>query len=335
MVLAGMLLAGPATAATMGQCPFGSFAGTGAITQNAQARGDAGGGTGFGWFDLGTSDLSGGSTPYLAAGGDFMTYIETWEQPQTLGTIMVASAVTERSTAGSIYAKTSADGEYEWVCDFDEALGKLGFYDVNLTGVYGVKVEVNQEGIKSNGETDGYYQIGSIGFYADRFVDVASGKATISNLASPGNMTDYDLGNATRYTSNSIGADGDDQWVGVNLGEAALVQGLLIETSVFGDSWAWKNFDVQVYVDVTGDGDCDWVTLGRAAQASNTDLYWVDFGDGVFTSAVRLFGSLDGDSPNHPDGKLISAIMVFTAVPEPATMSLLALGGLALLRRRK
>jgi len=335
LVVASLLLTVPAMAAAMGQCPFNSLAGTGAITQNANARGNLDGVTGLGWFDLCTSDVAGQSTPYRAMGTEFMTYTETWDQPQTLGTVMIASPTVERSTAGTIYVKTSPDPEapYVPVCDFNEAQGKLGFYDVNRTGVYGVKIEVNQ---KSIGAGD-YYQIGSIGLYEERFVDVAYGMATIGsvNAAQLGNMTDHDIGNSSRFTSQTIGSDATgQQYVGVSLGQDKLIQGLLIETSAYGDNSAWKNFDVQVFVDVTGEGEYDWVTLGRASQDSLTDLYWVDFGPGgVLTSAVRLYGDVDGG--NHPDGKLISAIMAFEVVPEPATMTLLVLGGLSLLRRRR
>jgi hypothetical protein len=355
LAMAGVVAASSALAgvddAAMGQCPFGSFAGTGFVVENASpddpanwARGTVNGVPGLGWYDLCTSDEAGQSSPYRRKTTGLMTYVETWDQPQTLGTVMVASAAKERPTAGNIYVKMSGDSDandpnsWTYVENFNDLtkVGDINFYDINRTGVYGVKIEVT-------GGDDTYCQIGSIGFYAERFVDVAYGMETFcSKDPAPGtmNMTDRNIGNASDFAFDTIGTGSGEQYVGVNFGEEKRIQGLLISTSAFGDQYAWKNFDVQAWVYVDDLGDYGWVTLGQASQASNTDLYWVDFGEGgVETSKIQLYGCVgDEDNGNHPDGKRISAIMAFEVVPpipEPATMVLLALGGLAILRRRR
>ena len=351
-VLAGLLLSNPALAdvptTAMGQCPFTSFAGTSGPRVGTNTFGyveNAGGRGGAAWFDWSTSGDK-NSSPYLARNdSNLMYYQESWTSARDFGTLMIATAGHEqRSASGKIYVQRSEGGQFELWGAFAEDFGSIGFYDVNEKDIWGVRIEV------TGGSDPGYFQMGSVGFFEERFTNVAFGKTSFwsDDAQTKGNMTDqriYGSGDDTRFRS-SIG-DPDEEWVGVDLGQAKLLRGLLIDTCPNmgnGDGYAWRTFDVQVF------RNNEWVTLGRADAVNGNDLYWVDFGDeGEWAEKVRLYGGktwdeegnlIDDNTPVPYDaghGRIITEIMAFEiipAVPEPATMGLLVLGGLSLLRRR-
>jgi len=87
--------------------------------------------------------------------------------------------------------------------------------------------------------------------------------------------------------------------------------------------------------DYTLGDDGDWaVALSVVGNTARTD--WRDFDVAGTSDQWRLEVIKATGSGTNPDNwARISEIMLFAPIPEPATMTLLALGGLALLRRRR
>jgi len=141
-----------------------------------------------------------------------------------------------------------------------------------------------------------------------------------------------------------------ENYVGVVFNEVVAVEALRISVTEGLDTYRWLNFDVQVQVTVGG----GWETIGRADQVLSEDgklwtdqvnkvdtrYLWIAM-DGMEIAGVRLYGADDGESignnPRDMGGRFLAELQVWSGppVPEPAAMTLLALGGLAMLRRRK
>ncbi|MCL2701801.1 MAG: PEP-CTERM sorting domain-containing protein [Phycisphaerae bacterium] len=333
-ILAGVFVMSPAVAAALpgvgGACPFGLFTERGAIVQNAVNDS----GIAFpnsDWYDHSTD---GG--PYLGRGKDvgYLYYQETWTTARDLGAVMIATPGYRRygsdGASGEIWVQLEQGGEWTKFESFDVASCSLGFFGVaqqDVKSVYGVEVRV----FDTKGTS--HFQVGSIAFFEqsiENFVNVAAGKPcfdTNGPLAS--NLMTDGLYDSTKDPTLFCTVGGlAEEFVGVDFGGVVHLQGLLIETCAAQGQYDWRNFDVQYYL------DGEWITFGRA-NVSGGDLYWVDFGDeGVLAEKIRLYGSVAGGNA-PPRDKFISEIMAFAVIPEPATMTLLALGGMALLRRRR
>ncbi len=90
-----------------------------------------------------------------------------------------------------------------------------------------------------------------------------------------------------------------------------------------------------------GTGPIHWTIAPFLQAAFSTDLLSLDIWDGVLPNGANWFpgsGAQDGqlwiDLTPNPNNTA-SFVLVETPTPEPATLSLLALGGLALIRRRR
>jgi hypothetical protein len=70
--------------------------------------------------------------------------------------------------------------------------------------------------------------------------------------------------------------------------------------------------------------------LSESSAAAQDKMYWADFGDDKLSRA-----NLDGSQIEELVTSGLSTLTRIAITPEPATLSLPALGGLALMRRRK
>ena len=139
-------------------------------------------------------------------------------------------------------------------------------------------------------------------------------------------LFDYGDSNDTNWRNDNDGI----HYAGVIFESPVTVAALRLNLDTANDfnAHSWKNFDLQVLI---AGGDWmipgDWITVGQVTATSA--FYWVDMG-GVEVSGIRCYS--EGAAV-----RIMSEIMVWSGppVPEPATMTLLALGGLAMLRRRK
>ena len=142
-------------------------------------------------------------------------------------------------------------------------------------------------------------------------------------------------------------ADQETTWVGIaTAGNTFDADGIRVIAGYYGQgNVAWQGYAVQV----TYDGS-EWVTLldndGNVFRGimdpdmivdHGQQINWIDFGQTLTgLMGIRLYG--DGETGTIANATGVSEVFAYTwapTVPEPATMILLALGGLAMLRRRK
>jgi len=328
LALAGLLVMGPAAMADFlpGQSPFFNFAGSGSVAYNSD-------GYHAGWSPTSMHNAVDHSPYRWFSSGGYLTYTETWDQAQTLTTMLLVSPLGQRrGSSGTIYVATTANPtEDDWAqadtFAFNVADSAWQLYDIGMTGVYGVRIEVTGGDVN---DTPNAYQIGSIGFYAEQLTDIAYGKPTIVTEGLAGTLSGGNtwgsVGNMTSGSLLNVNGDrfygtGDNQYVGVNFGAGIQLQGLLIDTCSY-HGYEFNNFDVQVF------RNGGWDSLGMTAFSTGDEMIWIDFGpEGEYAEQVRFFG--------NANDKVVNGIMAFAVVPEPMTMSLLTLGGLALLRRRR
>ncbi|MCL2700659.1 MAG: PEP-CTERM sorting domain-containing protein [Phycisphaerae bacterium] len=132
----------------------------------------------------------------------------------------------------------------------------------------------------------------------------------------------------------AYGAEGQADglaWFVVPLGEVKELWGINMG---FLDGWGCCYIDVSTADEMpiasalTDGYDADaWTSIYANPAAQSTQFIWLNEGDGVEAKWIRV---------RFAGGNAMSEMELYvSAIPEPATMSLLALGGLALLRRRK
>jgi len=316
--------------------PF-NMAGSGAVT------GNGGGGGYVSWTDGNVQGCH-----YLGAPGtEYPWREERWDTPRTIGSLLFDA--TQRAFGGDIYVDTGSgygtvpltsfalsSGQSSLLVDLSSLLGGAG--------VCGVKVVVN------NSMAEDHYQIGEMAIFSQPVVNLSQGATTVyeggKSYAGGGSVTDMDLNSRWRADNN-----GDVNAVGfVVPGDQTIdVRGIRVSSGSYdGAGYGWHDFAVQI----TYDGD-RWEFLRDAEgdiffanTPSNVSLAWIDFGQTLTgVKGIRLYGDdVLGNNPRNfsdPNGGwLVEEILAYNVlpvppVPEPATMSLLALGGLALLRRRR
>ena len=97
----------------------------------------------------------------------------------------------------------------------------------------------------------------------------------------------------------------------------------------------WSGITVQYTADLTIDEKTVWITA--YSQSTPVDSITAAFtnGEGEATPIEARYIRVSAPTLTAGNGAMSSFELYATAIPEPMTMSLLALGGLALLRRRK
>jgi len=336
-VIAAILLVTTVQAASLGN-PF-NIAGTGTVTGNS-----GGGGTSYlNWTDENIR----GSHFEPASSTEYPTREERWETKQPIGSFLFDA--TDRCFGGDILVDITGNGSYELLtrfvmdsCDSSKLVDVSA--DPRSAGVYGVKVVIN------NACGENHFQIGEMAMFTFPLTNLALGATTVASGGSGGHsgsgssigsLTDMDLNTRWRADNND-----EVNWIGFTMPDEQTidVRGIRVSSgSRDHGGYGWHNYAVQV----TYDGD-EWEFLLDAAgdiflanANPNTSVNWVDFGQTLTgVRGIRIYGSDElGNNPvnlSNPDGGwIVEEILAYGApIPEPATMSLLVLGGLALWRRR-
>ncbi|MCL2701212.1 MAG: PEP-CTERM sorting domain-containing protein [Phycisphaerae bacterium] len=344
-VVVAVLLAGVSQAAVTMGSPY-NIAGTGTVTGSDNGSG----GTYANW----TSGNTRTSHFQSAPSANVLWREETWAVAQTVGAFLFDA--TDRAFGGDIWVDMIGDGSYTLVTSFVvDSPNTTKLVDVSdilgSKGVYGVKVVINKSDgeIRDIGAAANYYQIGEMAILSAPIENVALGATTIYT---PGSQRTSSVTDMSMSTSWRAAAGATENWVGILWDEAVQVDGLRVTAATDHVMYTWEDYFVQV----TYDG-VNWVPVldgeGEPFQAHYSmtnwtpwNLCWIDFGQTLTVMGVRLYGGSelddegyvigDGNNPGPRNGGLIVGdILAYRVVPEPATMSLLALGGLAMLRRRR
>lgn len=273
----------------------------------------------LGWT-AGTADTF-GSSP--------ITVNSTWTN-KPVSWVLIDQLISDRNQSGTVSVKTSPTGAWQadttWATTTTTGDWVAKAVSLNTAGTYGVQMTSNQAVGKERATV---YRI----YHAD-FLENDPGE----NLALTGTaigtgtgaalLTDQLIAPAARWRANAAAAE---NYCGFTFAEPTSVAAFRVTNGISnGATYRWTNYHVQVLNPDTG----VWDDLGAANQTGN--YYWVDLG-GMSVSGIRLYGSTAlGNNPVASGGLIVDEMQIYAgAVPEPMTLSLLAIGGVgALLRRR-
>jgi len=320
-VVLAMVVAWSSQAAVTQGGPF-SVAGTGVLSENASAT----------WVN---NSVGGSNHVQVVTGSEVMVYQEMWDLPTTISSFIFDGG--ERAFGGDIYVATHPGGPCDTlVTSFSAPVDwSTALVNVSTRTVYGVRVEFNQAVALGKD----HQQLAHLSIFSSPLGDnLALGMPTIQSnpdviYRDGGSVTDSNLGSEWRATGSA-----DVNWIGFEVPDGGTIDIDYIRVTMacmHGTQWAWHDFDVQL----KRNGKWEDAVIRVNVPASES-ICWISLGEVMTVEGIRLYGSVEGG--NNPvvngSGLIVDDIMAFNTVaagiPEPATMSLLALGGLALLRRR-
>jgi hypothetical protein len=189
-------------------------------------------------------------------------------------------------------------------------------------GENGVYAEISvQVGGHLQADVEALFNEGEVGNMVTRLNVYGTAYVEQLKFAQAGNDNEIVVGNgtdaATLVTVEGYCGKNGDATITIEAGSNMFIEGTGSSSSWKIDSGLGTNTDA--YIDLLGTG-----TLQVSTSITTS---WYDSsirGNGVLDNWVMTTGTFDGEAVN-----------IYTAVPEPATMSLLAIGGLAIIRRRR
>jgi hypothetical protein len=194
----------------------------------------------------------------------------------------------------------------------DLSYGELDIIDGTLIVESGGKISFSEESFIA-ADTSGTAETATINAYGELFVE------QFKSAQHTGDVATVVIGDGTNAASLSMveGFLGKDGNATVTINNA----GTMTASGDWSDALRiGYGTSTGSYVDILTGG-----TLELNALITDFDETLIK-GNGVFGNWDKTYdaGAFDGDGGN-----------IYTAIPEPATMSLLAIGGLALLRRKR
>jgi len=266
---------------------------------------------------------------------------------------LILAAVAAVVLAGPVSAQSEDYGDYPWLEQHFQdranlAVGAQFQFVTDWSFVQAYQTwwdgEELKEGLTGNwvnlkpGYGDGLNEDGTVNksawwaTYDDWYVPsrVNDGKyLSQGNMGLPRNMIAgealrFDLGDV--YDLSQVMVLFDRTGGGHGGWDAYVASSFIVEVSMNGEDWERVNFDAPAY-QTTGtctDGpNCLWSSMGM----------WYDIE--ATAQFVRITDVVGANGGNWRFSEILILEAPEVPAPEPATMSLLALGGLALLRRRR
>jgi len=311
-------------------------------------------GTPYGWqsrtdFQWNLQGLNDGSASfdghyhgYATADGPVDgNYYILWEETKTVQTVRwftSQQATTRGLTAFTLWSlNDGADPALEasWTKLGDYDVPDKQFLSVSLPAAVrtrAIKLSYTNQTNPLTGEFEMYDQL-----LTPLAVTVSRDHASPSAYGDIGNAVDGNMFS----TYGSTGGLGGNGFVELELDGEQAVGGLHIYFRVQSGYYAAPSaFTIRAWDADANDGDGGWsdtLLADVTGWASNASMFSLDFPAGFSTQKIRLDITGPREATNLPGGSFgLHEIYLYApvTVPEPVTMSLLALGGLALLRRR-
>ena len=270
-----------------------------------------------------------------AQGSRYATTTIELDQVYTLNTLTVAFADVQAQGTMTYQLRVSDDNENWYTVTPSASITNRVFHPYSFAAMdvkyieYTIYGSIGAQGHLTTAEISAFVAAveGAKGVpqHEDGY-NILMGKTPISskNFA---DITRSTNGNATEY-ARLVGASADNMGELVyDIGYDAWLTGIQVSM------WAgWDHLQVYVTTDDPTGSVCQWTPIRDATQS--LALTAGDDGKFLFDDPTQVrYIKIEGYA-GALNGHVVE-LMAFATIPEPATMSLLALGGLALLRRKR